>query len=73
MKIKDIHITKSAIGDKIYVCTISKKNPCLMLQKEDRTNEFLRAVIDRWEGYEETISNDKGEKFKISCKKVKKW
>ena len=71
MKIKDVHITKGALGDTIYVCTISKKCSTIMLQKEDRTNEFLRAVIDRWEGYEEVITNNIGERFKISCKRIK--
>lgn len=69
-KLDNIRLAKSALNDTIYIGVLNK-NGDTWIDKKDITDDFLRAVIARWNGFEETITStiDKKE-YKISIKET---
>lgn len=64
-----LRLAKSAITDNVYVGKLNKEGIFFQGNKTDVTNDFIGAVIARWNGYEETIlAGDK--KYVISVKEV---
>ena len=45
MKLSDIHIGVSPLTDRIYLGTVSKRDPGTWTQKEDCTSQFIAAVM----------------------------
>ena len=68
-KIDNIRIAKSALTDNIYAGYINKDG-ISWKEKVNVTNDFLKAVIDRWEGSYQTITTPDGIKYKISVEKL---
>ncbi len=68
-KIDSIRIAKSALTDNIYAGYINKDG-ISWKEKVNVTNDFLKAVIERWEGNYQTITTPDGIKYKISVKKL---
>jgi hypothetical protein len=65
-----LRLAKSAITDSVYAGKLNKDGIFFQGNKTDVTNDFIGAVIARWNGYQETIvSGDK--KYVISVKEVK--
>ena len=68
-KINNIRIAKSALTDNIYAGYINKDG-ISWRKKVDVTNDFLKAVIERWEESYQTITTPDGTKYKISVEKL---
>ena len=65
-----IRIGKSALSDTVYAGRLKKNGFEWKGEKWDVTNDFLGAVIARWNGYEETLTaGDK--KYKIRVEEIK--
>ncbi len=71
MKVEDLHLALSPLTDTIYVGTLNKKGDT-WLKKKDVTNEFITAVIQKWSGYTQTLTDSNGDKHEISIKTTKK-
>lgn len=67
----ELRLFKSAITDNVYVGKISKDGKSFQGNKTDVTNDFLGAVIARWNGYEETIVAGSKE-YVVSVREVKR-
>ncbi|ARK32146.1 DUF7446 family protein [Halalkalibacter krulwichiae] len=66
-----LRLAKSAISDSVYVGKLKSVNGMSVWSgdKTDVTNDFIGAVISRWNGYEETIvAGDKT--YVVSVKEV---
>lgn len=60
---------KGSLTDRVYVGTLNKaKNH--WIHKRDITSDFLQVVIERFNGYEEIIT-DGVKQYKITCEEVK--
>lgn len=68
VELEKIRLGHSPLTDNIYAGTILKEG--VWRNKHDVTNDFLSAVIARFEGKKETISAGK-EKWEITVKKIK--
>ena len=64
--IDDIRISKSNMTDNIYAGKISSDGTRFIGKKRDVTSDFLKAVIDRWEGHKEQIVTPDGKKYWVS-------
>ncbi len=71
MSLKNIRICKSAIDDTVYAGYIAKDG-LGWKQKKDVTNDFLGAVIDRWNGFEEVITSSDGKQYKTTVQEITK-
>lgn len=60
---------KGSLTDKVYVGTLNKAKD-RWIHKRDITSDFLRVVIERFNGYEEIIT-DGIKNYKIRCEEVK--
>lgn len=69
-KVDNIRLAKSSLTDNIYAGFLNKAGN-QWLSKIDITNDFLKAVIDRFGGYVETIDNGE-EEWEITVKKISK-
>lgn len=70
MGIENIRIAKGAISDRVYAGYLNKDKQTWR-QKHDVTNDFLAAVIERWVGYEETITSSSGKRYSITVREIK--
>lgn len=60
----------SSLTEQIQVGRINKKGTTF-LDWEDKTQEFYRAAIDMWGGYEQTITDrETGKKWHITMKEI---
>lgn len=65
-----LRLAKSVLTDHVYVGKLDKEGIFFKGEKTDVTNDFLGAVIARWNGYEEIIvAGDK--KYKIRVEEIK--
>jgi hypothetical protein len=60
---------KGSLTDNIYIGTLNKAKTH-WIHKKDITNNFLQVVLERFNGYEEILSDGK-KKYKIRCEEVK--
>lgn len=61
-----IRLAKSVLTDKVYAGKLDKDGIFFQGEKTDVTNDFLGAVIVRWNGYEVTIvAGDKTYKIRV--------
>jgi hypothetical protein len=70
MSIENIRIAKGSISDRVYAGYLNKDKQTWR-QKVDVTNDFLAAVIERWNGYEEIITSSDGKKYKMSVREIR--
>jgi hypothetical protein len=71
MKLENIRIAKSAVDDQIYA-GYPNKDKISWKSKVDVTNDVIRAVIDRWGGYRQTLKSSNSEEYEITVKKISK-
>ena len=73
IELDDIRIAQSLLSDKVYAGVLApsknKKQP-LWKHKVDVTNDFITAVIARWENQTQTISFEDNQ-WEITVKKIK--
>ncbi|APJ11138.1 MULTISPECIES: DUF7446 family protein [Bacillus] len=62
---KNLKLAISQLTDNVYIIGSNPEN------KADVTNDFLHTVIQRWNGYEETITVSNGKKYKVSVNEIK--
>jgi len=70
MKLPDIHIGKSLLSDTIYIGTLDSTKT-IWVNKIDRTDEFIKAVIDRWCGCSQIVNDKRGNQYEIQVKEIK--
>jgi hypothetical protein len=71
MSIENIRIAKGAISDRVYAGYLNKDRQTWR-QKHDITNDFLAAVIERWNGYAETVTSSDGKRYEISVREIQR-
>lgn len=65
----ELRLAVAALTEKVYVGRLTKDGQSFRDGKQDITNDFLKAVIDRFEHGGEIISSS-GEKWVIAVRKV---
>jgi len=70
INLQNIELAKSALTDNVYI-GLPEVDEKSWIAKKDITNQFLDAVIKRFNGYREIIEDKKEDKFfLIECKEV---
>lgn len=69
MGLANIRVAKGAISDRIYAGYLNKDKRTWR-QKVDVTNDFLAAVIERWNGFAETITSSEGKRYEVSVREI---
>lgn len=68
----EMRLGLSPITDEVYVGKINKDGVFYQGEKHNVTNDFIHAVIERWNGYEEIIEEKtKGKQYRIRVEEVK--
>lgn len=62
---ENLKLEISPLTDKFYVIGSNPEKKVVV------TNDFLHTVVQRWNGYEETIEAANGEKYKVCVKEIK--
>lgn len=72
-KLEDVRIGASPLTDRIYVGTISKKDPTLWNSKVDCTGNFIGTLM-QWApvGTIRMVKDNLGNNYEIEIKKVEK-
>lgn len=73
VELENIRLGHSPLTDKVYAGIIASeknKKQILWKNKQDVTNDFITAVIGRWEGHTEIIASGDN-KWEITVKKIK--
>jgi len=66
-----LRLAVAALTDNVYVGRLTKDGTCFLDSKQDITSDFLKAVIDRFEGIPDAeIRSSDGTLWKISITKV---
>ncbi len=68
MKVENIRVCHSALSDRVYAGKLNKKGD-QWLSKKDVTNDFINCVLNRWVGFEQTITAPDGTEYEIRVKK----
>lgn len=70
-KLEDIHIGVSPLTERVYVGTLSKREPGVWAQKHDCTGLFLGALMN-WcpPGTTRIITDNHGGKYEVEVRKV---
>ncbi len=66
----ELRLAVAALTEKVYVGRLTKDGTCFRDGKQDITDDFLKAVIDRFEGGGE-ITSSAGERWIVAIRKVK--
>jgi hypothetical protein len=66
--IDELHIAKGAISDNIYAGFLDTTESHFM-KKKDITGEFMKAVVDKFAGYEEVFTLD-GKKYRLKLTEI---
>ncbi len=69
MDLTSIRIAKSALTDNVYAGFLDK-DQISWLEKVDITNDFLKAVIERWAGFGQILNSSYGKSYYITVKEV---
>jgi hypothetical protein len=59
IEMKGFRLAKSSITDNVYIGKVKANGIEWQGEKTDVTNDFIKAVIERWNGYSERISDGK--------------
>ncbi len=65
-----LRLAVAALTENVYVGRVNKAGDSFLDGKQDVTNDFLKAVIDRFEGGGE-ITSSAGERWIVAIRKVK--
>lgn len=66
VELDKIRLGKSAITDHVYAGIPSRDKQGFTSQT-DVTNDFLKAVVERFGGYETVITVSNGQRWKLRC------
>lgn len=70
-KLEDIHIASSPLTDRMYIGTLSKRDPGAWSQKRDCTGVFLGALMGWCEpGTVRIVTDNHGNTYEIEVRKV---
>jgi hypothetical protein len=67
---KPLRLAVAALTKNVYVGRVSKDGRTFTDGKQDVTSDFLKAVVDRFEGVEHTIRVDDGTSYTVMVTKV---
>lgn len=70
MKVENIRIGKSALGDRIYAGELSKECNAWKGDKKDVTNDFYHCVIQMFAGYETEVYGEEGKRYKVVVEEI---
>lgn len=70
MSTNELRLAVAALTEKVYVGRLTEDGTCFRDGKQDITNDFLKAVIDRFEDGGE-ITSSTGETWVIAVRKIK--
>jgi hypothetical protein len=65
-----LRLAVAALTQSVYVGRVNKAGNCFLDGKQDVTNDFLKAVIDRFAENEETIRCSDGIQYKVIVTRV---
>lgn len=71
MKIDNLHLGASLLNDRVYIGKVDSDGKMFIGPKKDVTSDFLKAIIDIYAGYEVNITDDNGNEYVMSVKRVK--
>lgn len=63
-ELNGVRLAKSGLTDNVYVGILNKGSKT-WARKKDITNDFIKAVLDRFHGYKTTIKDSKGTLYEI--------
>lgn len=69
VELEKVTLGHSELTDKVFAGITNKKGD-RWLQKVDVTNQFIHAVISRWENQKEVIESGK-DRWEITVRKIK--
>jgi len=70
--LEQVRIGVSPLTDRIYIGTVSKKDPTLWLSKVDATSQFIANLLTWAEpGTVRTVVGNDGSEFEITVKRTK--
>lgn len=70
--LEQVRIGVSPLTDRIYIGTVSKKDPTLWLSKVDATSQFIANLLTWTEpGTVRTVVGNDGSEFEIAVKRTK--
>jgi hypothetical protein len=70
IELENLRLGISGIDEKCCVGIMDNKNPMLWKHKKEIDNDFIHAVITRWENKIEVFTKD-GWEYRVSVRKVK--
>lgn len=73
MRLEDIKLGVSPLTDRVYLGTVSKKDPGLWLQKRDAVSDVCRVLLE-WvtPGHKRTFFDNAGNEFELTLIQIKK-
>lgn len=70
-RLEDIHIASSPLTDRVYIGTLSRREPGVWANKRDCTSVFLGALMGWCEpGTVRIITDNRGGRYEIEVRKV---
>ena len=70
IELKNLRLGISGTDEKCYIGIMDKKNPILWKYKKEIDNDFIHAVVVRWENKIQIFTKD-GWEYRVSVRKVK--
>lgn len=64
-----LRLAVAALTENVYVGRVNKAGDTFLDGKQDVTNDFLKAVIDRFGGKQSTIRSSDGDLWELVMKK----
>ncbi len=70
VELEKLEMNISPLTDEVYV-GIKEKNKDEWKHKVNLTNNFIGCVIQRWNGFKQTITSETGKKYVITVEEIK--
>lgn len=67
---KPLRLAVAALTGNVYAGRVSKDGRTLTDGKQDVTSDFLKAVVDRFEGVEHIIRVSNGKQYKVMVTEI---
>lgn len=67
--LENLRIAQSSLSDRVYAGELSKDGN-RWIKKTDITDDFISAVIAKFNGFETVISDEDGKKYKILVSEI---
>jgi hypothetical protein len=69
VELENIRLGGASLSDKVYVGVLTKDGK-MWLRKQDVTNDFISAVIAKWNGFREVLQDESGKQYEIIVKEI---